>query len=164
MPPWSHIFGHLLLAASLMSKLPSDCHPHYLATEIRRTMPELGPLFYLDMWPFGPQILIVSSPNAAFQITQKHSLPKYNALRRFLYPLTHGYDLLTMEGPKWKSWRAVFNPGFSAGHLMTLVPGLVEDTLVFCDILRQRAKQGLVSPLEEATTNLTMDVIGRVAL
>ena len=146
-----------------MARLPVDCHPHYIAAEVRRTMPEIGPLFYLDMWPFGPQILVVSSPDAAFQITQKHSLPKYRGLRKFIYPLTHGFDLLTMEGPQWKSWRGIFNPGFSAAHLITLVPSLVEDTMVFCDLLRQRDKLG-VAPLEDATTNLAMDVIGRVAL
>lgn len=127
-------------------------------------MPWLGPLFYLDMWPFGPQMLIVVSPDAAFQITQKHSLPKFHALKNFLYPLTHGFDLLTTEGPLWKSWRAVFQPGFNASHLMKLVPGMVEDTEVFCDILRERARDEILAPLHDATTNLAMDVIGRVAL
>ncbi|KAI1842737.1 hypothetical protein JX266_011058 [Neoarthrinium moseri] len=164
MPPWSPLFGHLLYVASIMSNLPRDCHPHYMAGEIRRAMPELGPLFYLDLWPFGPQMLIVSSPDAAYQITQKHSLPKYHALRRFLYPLTHGFDLLTMEGNYWKEWRAIFSPGFNGSHLMTLVPGLVEDTEAFCDILHERARKGVLAPLHEATTNLAMDVIGRVAL
>ncbi|KAK6827831.1 hypothetical protein PG987_011172 [Apiospora arundinis] len=164
MPPWSYVFGHLLFVASLLSKLPSDCHPHYIASEARRMLPELGPLFYLDMWPFGPQILVVTAPDAAFQITQKHSLPKYSALRKFLHPVTHGLDLLTMEGLPWKTWRTVFSPGFNLGHLMTLVPGLIEDTEVFCDILHERATSELLAPLHGSTTNLAMDVIGRVVL
>lgn len=164
MPPHNPIFGHLLIAQQLKSRIPSECHQHYLLHEIRRAMPELGPLFYLDTWPFGPGILVVSSPSGAAQITQEHSLPKYGALREYMRSLTGGDDLLTMEGQKWKTWRGIFNSGFSRSHLMTIVPGIIEDVEVFCEILRERARRGDAAPLEEATNSLTMDVIGRVAL
>ena len=61
-------------------------------------------------------------------------------------------NLVSMEGQLWKTWRRIFNPGFSASHLMTLVPGIVEDTLIFCDILRQHAEKGDLFAMEEMTT------------
>ncbi len=68
----------------------------------------------------GMQFLssVASSPPIAHQVTQEHSLPKYPALRQFLRPLAVDYDLMLMEGPIWKRWRGIFNPGFITTHLV----------------------------------------------
>jgi sterigmatocystin biosynthesis cytochrome P450 monooxygenase len=82
----------------------------------------------------------------------------------FLKPLTDGLDIVTMKGQTWKNWRGVFNPGFSAGHLMTLVPSIVEKTEIFCSILRAHATEQDVIQMKTLTDNLTMDIIGEVVL
>lgn len=79
-------------------------------------------------------------------------------------PLTDNQDLVTLEGQTWKQWRHVFNPGFSASHLIRLVPQITEQVSIFCDILQERAQNDAVFQLEEATLNLTMDTIGLVVL
>ncbi|KAI9777748.1 MAG: hypothetical protein M1816_004592 [Peltula sp. TS41687] len=50
-----------------MSKLPDDVHAHYLPDQLRRVIPDLGPVFYIDNWPFSPPILVIASPPAACQ-------------------------------------------------------------------------------------------------
>ena len=132
MPPVHPVFSHLLLCARIMSKLPRDAHPHYLPDQIRRAMPDLGPIFYIDAWPFLTFTLVVSSPSTLYQITQEHILPKFPAIQSFFFPLTKGKDVVSMGGQEWKTWRNIFNPGFSASHLMTLVPDVVRETTVFC--------------------------------
>ena len=164
MPPHNPLFGHLLLANQALSNLPSDANPHYLPAQIRRAVPELGPVFYLDMWPFSAPILVVSSAPAAYQFTQEHSQPKAESLRTYLWPLTRNKDIVTLEGQAWKQWRSVFNPGFSASHLILLVPEILKEISTFCEILRERAEAGELFPLEETTVNLTMDTIGKVVL
>lgn len=164
MPPWNPVFGHLYFCYRIAAAPPKDAHPNYLADMIRRKMPDLGPIYYLDTWPLGPQMLIVASTLALYQITQEHSLPKYPALKSFLEPITEGLDIVTMEGELWKIWRGVFNPGFSANHLMTLTDSLVEETHKFCDILQQRLKDQKTFQMKDLTDNLTMDIIGRVVL
>ncbi len=164
MPPWNPILGHLYFCHKITSALPKDAHPNYLADMIRRKMPDLGPIYYLDTWPFGPQILIVASTQGLYQITQEHSLPKYHALKWFLQPITEGLDIVTMEGNLWKTWRGIFNPGFSANHLMGLTQNLVEETDVFCDILQKRLTDQKTFQMKDLTDNLTMDIIGRVVL
>ena len=135
-----------------MAKLPPDVHKHCLPAAIRREVPGLGPVFYVDGWPFGASVLVASSPSAAYQITQGHSLPKHPHLRGFLRPLTGEHDLVLMEGSLWKTWRANFNPGFSASHLMTLVPGIMTDVLVFRDILKHHAKKNDLFLLDKITS------------
>ena len=164
MPPHHPIFGHLLLATKLLSKLPPGAHPSYLPGLIRRAVPDAGLVFYLDLWPFNRPILVVTSPPAAYQFTQEHPLRKSPELRRWIKPLAENKDLVSLEGQQWKRWRNVYNPGFSMSHLMLMVPQIAEEVSVFCDILRERSKSGAIFPLEEATTYLTMDTIGRVVL
>ena len=131
---------------------------------IRRELPELGPVYYLDTWPFGPHMLVVASPSSLYQVTQEHSLPKYHAMRTFLQPITGGLDIVTMEGHAWKTWRGIFNPGFSASHLMTLTSCIVEETTKFCDLLQRYLQSNETFQMKDLTDYLALDVIGRVVL
>jgi len=164
MPPHHPVFGHLKLFAEIMSQVPSDVHGHALPHQIELMFPDLGPMFYLDTWPFSPPLLVVAAPDAAYQITQSHSLPKFHAMRDYMRPMTGGNDLVTMEGNEWKTWRNILSPGFSSGHLMTLVPEIMKDVSTFCEILREVAVKSEVVSMDPLTTRLSLDIIGRVAL
>ena len=164
MPPHHPIFGHLLLVNDLLSKLPPGAHPSYLPGLIGKAFPDLGQIFYLDMWPFSRPMLVVSSPSVAYQFTQEHSLCKSPELRTWLKPLANNQDLVSLEGLEWKKWRNVYNPGFSANHLMQLVPQIVAQVSTFSNILREAACSGKIFQMEEATVNLTMDTIGQIVL
>lgn len=164
MPPHHPIFGHLFLANSLLSKLPTDAHPSYLPGLIQRAVPDAGQVFYLDMWPFSRPLLVATSPSVAHQFNQEYPLRKAPELRRWIKPLADNQDLVSLEGQTWKKWRSVYNPGFSASHLIGLVPQIIKEVSVFCDVLKECAQSEAVSPLEEATVNLTMDTIGRIVL
>lgn len=153
-----------MVVGKIMSKLPSDVHGHVLPRQISKAYPGLGPLFYVDTWPFGPPILAVISANGANQITVAHSLPKFAMLREYMKPMTGGMDLTTLEGQQWKTWRTVFNPGFSANYLMTVVPQMLKDVVVFCKILEKQAASGEVFAMDPLTINLNLDIIGRLAL
>lgn len=147
-----------------MSKVPSDVHGHILPNQVKIRMPELGPIFYLDTWPFSPPLLVVVGPDEAHQITEEQSLPKFHTLSEYMRPITGGNDLVSMEGDQWKKWRSLFNPGFASGHLTTLVPIMVEEMLFFCEKLRDHAKKSDIFPLDPHTARLSLDIIGRVAL
>ncbi|MCJ1247131.1 hypothetical protein MMC30_004342 [Trapelia coarctata] len=162
MPPHSFLFGHLIVFGKL--GIPNDVHGHVYCRMLRRAYPDLPPNFYVDIWPFGEQMLMISDPTVAYQVAQESSLPKFEYLKNYMTPLTGDKDLLTMEGKEWKTWRGIYNPGFAAAHLMTMVPGIVEDTQVFCDVMTKYAKAGGLFKLEEIFTRLTVDIIGRVIL
>ncbi|KAL8885708.1 MAG: hypothetical protein Q9215_006483 [Flavoplaca cf. flavocitrina] len=164
MPPWNPIFGHLYFCYKVTSRLSRDAHPNYLPDTIRRELPELGPIFYLDTWPIGPQMLVVASTRGLYQITQEHSLPKHPRLKHFLNPIAGGLDLVTMEGALWKKWRGIFNPGFSSTYLMSLAGGIVEETEHFCKNLQSLAQDHALFHMKDLTDNLTMDVIGRIVM
>ena len=164
MPPYNPIFGHLLVVGKVMSKIPTDSHNQYLPGLLRRAYPDLGPNFYMDTWPFGAPVLFICEPSTLYQITQEHSLPKHPDLREFLRPLTNGQDIVTMDGQIWKIWRNIYNPGFSLAHLMTLTSVIVQETLVFCDILQKLGDTQKMFRLKTLTDRLAIDVIGTVVL
>ena len=132
---------------------------HYL-----RTQYDLPRIFYVDTWPIGPRICAIVDPDVAYQVTVQRSLPKHAELNRAIWPLAGTKNLVSMEGPEHKRWRAVFNPGFANGHLMTLVDGIVDDSLTFMDVLSKHAEKQDNFSLEEAATRVTVDIIGRVVL
>lgn len=110
-------------------------------------------------------MLAVFNPDMMAQFTQDQSLPKFwaQAGAEFKH-FTHGRDLVHLEGQEWKTARAMFNPGFSSRNLLTLVPAFIEETQVFKDRLRKVADRGEVVKLEDFTTYLTVDIIGRAVL
>ena len=165
MPPHNLILGHLALAAEIQKSLPSDAHGHYLADQIRQRYPNLVPSFYLDLWPFSDPMLIVTDPDVIAQFSSaEHMLPKHPGVRSFLYPITVGYDLNCLEGETWKFWRKLFSPGFSASHILNLVPSIVEEVEIFRKDLLTRADAREMFLFENHTLHLAIDAIGRVAL
>ncbi|MCJ1475576.1 hypothetical protein MMC13_004239 [Lambiella insularis] len=97
MPPHSFLFGHLKVFDEVGKTMPSDCHGHVFIKEIRRAYTDLPNTFYLDLWPFGEQMLVTASSEIAHQFTQEHSLPKFEFLKEFLAPLVGQTSLVTME-------------------------------------------------------------------
>lgn len=63
-----------------------------------------------------------------------------------------------------KTYSKKHNIGFSTQHLLTLVPGIVDDALVYVEKLTEHAQKQDLFRLEEDTTRLTVDVIGKVVL
>lgn len=79
-------------------------------------------------------------------------------------PVTGGKDLLTLEGQEWKQARAMFNPGFSAKNLLSLVPEFADEIDIFKEKLRGYAESGQVVKLEKLLIQMAIDVIGRAVL
>ncbi|KAI4256250.1 MAG: hypothetical protein L6R42_006327 [Xanthoria sp. 1 TBL-2021] len=163
-PPWNPIFGNLPTMGKASAAFPPRTHPHAFPHWIRQQHPELPPVFYVDIWPVADPMLIIADPAAAAQITIQNSLEKHSSTKEYVYPLLGEKNMVTLEGKEWKMWRGIFNPGFASGHLMSLVGGMVSDTVRFTGILSEYAAKEKVFELEEAVTRLTVDIIGNVVL
>ena len=146
-----------------MASLPKNVHPHIMMHELRLKY-KLPCIFYIDTWPFGHPICVIVDPDVAYQVTVQTSLPKHAAVEESIWPLAGTKNIVSMEGAEHKRWRTIFNPGFSNAHLMTLVDGIVDDAVLFAEILGKHADEGDIFSLEEAATRMTMDIIGRVVL
>lgn len=163
MPTHNMIWGHLLAVKPTIDGLPNDAHPCYMFGEVSR---KFSGLYYLDLWPFSPPFLMVTSATAAAQATQhtQTALNRPLALQDWFLPITGGPTLFDMPEAEWKSWRALFNPGFSNSYLTGLIPQIVEETLVYRDVLSEHARKGDIFRLDTTTLWFTFDLIGRITM
>lgn len=113
-------------------------------------------------------MMMVFDGSLSAQFTQIRSLPKHRITRTFLEPLTDNLDMTSADGKQSKVWRSRFNPSFSPRNITMLIPELIDEIVVFRELLAGMAgpqgQWGDVFQLEERTTNLTFDVILRATM
>ena len=156
-----------MLLAKISKEMPRHAHKTLMFGEvIRRYFPEQG-CCYLDLWPVSYPFLMIMSPDLATQATQtvtEISATRPRHLPVFFAPVAGGLNLFDLPAKEWKPWRAVFSKGFSTDQLSSLIPGMVEETLQYCSILRKRAATGETFQLDPITLRFTMALIGRTVL
>jgi cytochrome P450 len=150
MSKYSAAFGHLLVLKEHMDDLPADCTTNTSFLEITKKFP--NGMFYFDLWPFTNPLLIVNTPSAAYQLAQA-PLDKPENINHAFRHLTDGPNLFTMKQEPWKVWRVIFNRGFSASYMLELVPAIVKEAEIFCDLLQDHAQRGDMFQLENLTIN-----------
>ena len=149
-----------------MSKYPSNLHGQCLPIVLQEHYPDICAkgLVYVDVWPITPPMLFVFHPDIMSQFTVEQSLLKHEHLGHELQPLTQRLDLVSLEGHVWKTWRSIFNPGFSAKNLMRQVPDMMEEIEIFREGLRAAAKKGERIKMMLPAEKLTIDIMGRTVL
>ena len=151
----------------MLDQLPKGAHYQYMMGDIAREHFIDEGAFYLDLWPMSGLFLVVISPGIGVQVTQSNaplSLRRPLLLHRFFKPITGGLTLFDMPEEDWKPWRAVFNKGFSVEHVLSLVPGMVQETVIYADTLRSLAHKDEMVFLDIKTLRFTIDMIGRTIL
>jgi cytochrome P450 len=147
----------------MAAALPPDVHPHHYWMWLRQEY-KLGDFYYFDVWPMGPPTLIICNAEIADQITVKNSLDKHPMVKTFLKQHLGVNNLAAANGQVWKKARTIYNPGFAVSHLMTVISTIIEDVLVFRDVLGELAESGEVIEMEAVAMKLSFDVIGRLVL
>jgi cytochrome P450 len=149
-----------------MAKYPRDIHGQCLPIVLEKEYPDIYArgLVYVDVWPISRPMLAVYHPDMMNQFTVERSMLKDEQLHIELQFLTQCLDIISLEGQLWKTWRSIFNPGFSARNLIQLVPDMMEEVEVFREGLRVAATQGTMFKMVERAEKLTVDVIGRTVL
>ncbi|KUI60669.1 hypothetical protein VP1G_07877 [Cytospora mali] len=166
MMPHSFWLGHLELLGKIQAKYPSDLNPQCIPLLLAEEYPEIAShgVLYMDAWPFTYPMLAVFHPDIMAQFTQDNTFPKHPLMLDEFMPLTGCNDLVNQNGQVWKTWRSIFNPGFSAKNVMALVPAFLEEIDVFRDWLGVVAEANEVIQLEPKVMRTTADIIGRATL
>lgn len=165
-PNHNFLFGHLLYLKSMIDKLPRNAHYQSAFGDIAREHFSKEGVFYVDLWPVTGLFLIVVSPNVATQIhaNAKISMERPSLLPRFFKPICGGPSMFDLRESKWRPWRAVFSRGFGADHILSLVPGMVDETTTYCQTLETLALKNELFYLDPTTLRFTLDVIGKTIL
>lgn len=119
-------------------------------------------LYYLDLYPFSQSMIMITDPAVALQ-TQVGSpdFARHPFNLQYLRGIAGTKGLFSTSGVEWQRQRSWFAPAFSFANLMSLVPGMIEESLVFKEKLTKYAVSGETFPMNEATLRLAIDFIGR---
>jgi cytochrome P450 len=159
---WSWWFGHLRVLDKKLQALPADANV-YMAMDDMVQQHADTEVFLMDYWPMFEPVLMLSGPDVAAQVSTKHDFPKPHDQEASFAPVIGGPSLITMNDTQWKVWRSLLSPGFSASHMLSLVPSIVDAMDVFCELLEKHVGGGFFS-LDTMATRLAMDVITRTSL
>ncbi|KAL8638805.1 MAG: hypothetical protein Q9228_004078 [Teloschistes exilis] len=118
------------------------------------------------MWPVSGILFIIVSPHIANQIhANPHmSMQRPPLLPQFFKPIAGGPNMFDMREHDWKPWRAIFSKAFSAEYVVSLIPDMVDETMVYSETLKKFAEQKQMFQLDLITLRFTIDVIGKTIL
>jgi cytochrome P450 len=161
-PPHSLLYGNLSQLKEAMQKFPQDIHPLAYFTSIAQTYDFRG-LFYLDTYPFMEPMVVITDPDVAKQIqTSPKMFTRHPEVLQMLKRVIGAKGIFFAFGDNWSRTRSWFKPAFSMSHLLTLVPaGMLEETLVFKEILTELAASQQTFRMFDLLQRLTFDLIGR---
>lgn len=162
MPKWNWLTGHINLIYAYTSKLPPLANVNLVFPQIAAEFADTE-MFLIDLWPVAESMVVVCNPEAAVEVTQKLNLAKHPFNRIIAAPVTGGESILGMNGAQWKTWRALFNPGFSSAVIAEQTLHIVDLVQGFCENLEKETKKTTCF-LDDLTSRLTFDVIMKVTL
>ncbi|CZR60715.1 related to sterigmatocystin biosynthesis P450 monooxygenase STCS [Phialocephala subalpina] len=160
-PPHSLILGNLAIMGEGMKNYPADIHPQPLFTQLGIDYKFDG-IYYLDLYPFSESFIFILDPDLALQVqSQPHLFPRHQFAINFLGGIVGKKSIFSTMGKEWQQQRSWFAPAFSMGHLLTLVPGMIEEVLVFKEKLTKFAVTGDTFVMNDEAMKLAIDLIGR---
>lgn len=75
----------------------------------------LPDIWYLDLWPFGPEFIILNSPDATAFATTENSFAQADIVHGFFESNIGGDFIEASNGPLWKELHQMLAPGLTPG-------------------------------------------------
>ncbi|KAK8051511.1 cytochrome P450 4V3 [Apiospora rasikravindrae] len=173
--PHSLVWGHLKMMVAIRAHFPKDAHNHYaqiyLVQNWQKFFPgaeERPPIMYFDLWPVLEPFAFVVDPAMCQDIVQDRLQPRHPQIKHLIKYISGARNLTGWDQPVHTLWRSRLNPGFSARNLQSHIPTFIEEVETFVGLLKANAPKdgawGEVFQLLNLTTNMTFDIICRVAM
>ncbi|KAJ6519419.1 cytochrome P450 [Mycena sanguinolenta] len=164
--PPSLVLGHLATVDEHVRRQPPKAHIDMAFATMRDALGRPSVMF-IDLRPVSSCIAVIGTYDIAEQIVNSqlpYSPGKVPEVWKLLEALAGPRSILSAKGEEWKALRKRFNPGFAPQHLLTLLPSILDKVSQFLDHLDTYARTGEEFSLQSRATDLTFDIIARVAL
>ncbi|KAH7124143.1 cytochrome P450 [Dendryphion nanum] len=152
-------WGHLKLMGEVMAMFPGTVHPQYAVTTMCH-MFDLPGAFYLDLWPLGPEFLVIVDPDIALHTTVIKNHPKHGDIPMHVDPIVGKDNIVSINGPKWKYLHNMLAPAFAVSRIRGMVGMIGDEVMQFRATLKKFAESGEIFHMEHTASCLTFDVIG----
>ncbi|PSN73464.1 cytochrome P450 3A30 [Corynespora cassiicola Philippines] len=157
-PPHNFFWGHLKIYGETMALFPPRSHFQAVITTLAHKY-HLPGLFYMDLWPLGPEQLIITDPRLATQYVTNRKLPKHQLLADYLDPILGKGNIITVNGTHWKSIHDLLSPAFSVARVLDITTLIADDIMEFHNVISEIAVSKTPFRLEEKINALVFDII-----
>ncbi|KAF5722993.1 cytochrome P450 monooxygenase [Fusarium mundagurra] len=160
-PPHSWLFGHIKVFSQVAALMPSNTHPQLLYTEMVHVY-NLEEIFYLDLWPVGPGMVVITDPKLLDNSSLPKPLPIHPFTAVFLKPMFGEGTMAATNGALWKKMATAVSPAFSMGYVLGITNIMVDECLLFQEKLEELAVGGDVFSMEELVAKLVFGIVSTV--
>lgn len=115
----------------------------------------------MDLWPLGPEQMIITDPEFANQYITTRRLPKHTLHAVYLDPIIGRGNLISANGTHWKRLHDMIAPAFSVARTFKMIGQIAQECVVFHHVLSKRASGSEVVRLEQAISALAFDIISK---
>ncbi|KAL2151760.1 hypothetical protein VTH82DRAFT_6858 [Thermothelomyces myriococcoides] len=136
-PPHHPIWGHLKLVGEYGKKVPGD----YIQapwTELKQDF-NLPDIYYMDMWPAGPELIVCSGPEAAAIPTTVNSFAQSHLVAEVFGPVVGKTFIEATNGPLWKELHHMLAPGLTPSAVKTYHHLIIDEAEALYNRLRRLA-------------------------
>lgn len=111
-PPHDWFWGHAKLVGEYTKKITGD-YMQAAWSQMKYDF-KLPDVFYLDMWPFGPEFIMCTGPEATAIATTTNSFPQAELVTEYFASISIGGSFIeATNGPLWKELHQMIAPGLT---------------------------------------------------
>ncbi|KAL2131359.1 hypothetical protein VTI74DRAFT_5194 [Chaetomium olivicolor] len=143
--PHDSIWGHLKIIGEYSAKIKGD-YMQAAWTQMKQDF-KLPDIFYLDLWPFGPEFIICSGADAAAFLTTTNSFPQADVVADFFAHTVGKTFIEATNGPLWKELHQMLAPGLTPAATKTYHHLIVDEAKMLYDQIRRLAISEQVADL-----------------
>lgn len=115
----------------------------------------------MDLWPLGPEQLIITDPVFANKYITTQKLPKHKIIGEYIDPILGIGNLVSSNGAHWKLPHDMIAPAFSTANTFAMLTLIAEEVMTFHTALGEKTQFPEPIQLEHMISSLAFDVISR---
>jgi len=160
-PPHDWFWGHAKLVGEYGKKITGD-YMQASWTQIKFDF-KLPEVFYLDMWPFGPDFIMCTGPDAAAFPTTTNVFAQAEVVTEFFASKNVGRTFIeATNGPLWKELHQMLAPGLTPTATKTYHDSILDEAQLLHDRIGRLAASEQVVDMGAELGRLPFGVIWRV--
>ncbi|KAK4182778.1 cytochrome P450 [Podospora australis] len=159
-PPHDWLWGHAKIVGEYGKKITGDyMQAAWAQMKYDHKLPEV---FYLDLWPFGPEFIICSGPDAMALPTTANSYAQADIVTKFFGQSVGTTFIEATNGPLWKELHQMLAPGLTPSATKTYHDPIFHEAKQLHDRIRSLAATEEVIDISAELGRFPFAVIWRV--
>ncbi len=154
-------WGHLKLMGEYLQKVRPGTYTHTALTQMKLDH-NLPDVFYLDLWPVGPRMLVCTTPDACAISTTTSAFEMPGLVANFFEGNIGTGFIEGTNGSVWKHLHQMLAPGLTPGAVKGYSNSIVNEAAALHERLRAIAKSAQVVDMRKELGNFPFQVIAAV--